>query len=66
MNISTDFERAKSKRDEFGDPGAEDKAKPGITEDTWRGSKFIFTSKENTIVDGELYTFAATEAGIGI
>lgn len=61
MNINTALEFAKWNHDEFGGPGAEDKLKSGITEDTWMGRKFIFTSKDDIIADGEMYMFAAPE-----
>jgi hypothetical protein len=61
MNINTALELAKFNHDEFGGPGAEDKLKSGITEDTWMGRKFIFTSKDDIVLDGEMYMFAAPE-----
>lgn len=61
MNINTALELAKFNHDELGGPGAEDKLKSGITEDTWMGRKFIFTSKDDLVLDGEMYMFAAPE-----
>ena len=61
MNINTALEFCKFDHDAFGGPGAEDKLKSGITEDTWMGRKFIFTSKDDIVLDGEMYMFAAPE-----
>lgn len=61
MNINTALEFAKFDHDEFGGPGAEDLLKQGITEATWMGRKFIFTIKDDLILDGEMYMFAAPE-----
>lgn len=61
MNINTALEFAKWQHDEFGGPGAEDLLKSGVTRAEWMGRKFIFTTKDDLVLDGEMYLFAAPE-----
>ena len=61
MNINTALELAKLDHDAFGGPAAQEQLKNGITETTWMGRKFIFTIKDDIILDGEMYMSAAPE-----
>jgi hypothetical protein len=58
MNVNTAIEFAKLDHDAFGGPGAEDMLKSGVTETTWNGHKFIYTMKDDIVLDGEMYMFA--------
>lgn len=58
INYNTALEFAKLDHDAFGGPGAEDMLKDGVTEQKWGGMRWIYTSKDDIVKDGEAYILA--------
>lgn len=58
MNVNTGREFLKFGRDEIGGDLSEELFKNGLSETTIFGHKFIFTIKDDLVLDGEMYMFA--------
>lgn len=61
MNVNTGKEFLKFTREQVGGDKAQDFFERGLTEGTFFGDKYIFTMKDDIILDGEAYYFAAPE-----
>lgn len=58
MNVNTAMEFVKLLPSEIGRPLSEKMASEGLVEDTFFGKRFLFTIKDDIVLDGEVYGFA--------
>jgi len=58
MNVNTAMEFVKLLPSEIGRPLSEKMASEGLVEDTFFGRRFLFTLKDDIVLDGEIYGFA--------
>jgi hypothetical protein len=61
MNVNTGKEYLKFTRDQIGGDKSGDFFEKGLTEGTFFGDKHIFTLKDDLVLDGEAYYFAAPQ-----